>query len=349
VNYPKLNELPPPLSDKKGWPWTEESQELSLLMSNGSPWPKISIVTPSLNQGKFIEETIRSVLLQGYPNLEYIVMDGGSEDGSVDIITKYEKWLTYWKSEQDEGQAQALNKGFKISTGEIVAWINSDDVYERSIFGYIPQYIKNNPDYDFIYGDLLTMNETGKMTGKFSPGEFNLINALYGNIIPQPSCFWKSSVFKDMGYLSEKYHYLMDYEFWMRCGIKKKFKYIPENFAHFREHAASKGLSQSLSFKIEDLALFTDLFKEYTEYSEALPLQKNKVLCLKNERLAMAYYKNRSMREARKYFKRALCLTPFRFQNITLLLYILDTIFDTRIAPRWQEQNGKIRRYLNIQ
>jgi glycosyltransferase involved in cell wall biosynthesis len=274
-------------------------------------------------------------------------MDGGSNDGTIEIIKKYEKWLTYWKSEPDGGQAQAINMGFRISTGEIVAWINSDDYYGKSIFALISTCMKEKPEYDFFYGDLLTVDGTDKMKGKYSPGEFNFARALYGNIIPQPACFWRSSVFNDMGYLSEKYHYLMDYEFWMRCGIKKKFKYIPEVFAHFREHAASKGLSQSLSFRIEDLVLFSDFFRDYAEYSESISAQKNKVLCLKNERLAIAYYKNQSMSEARKYFKRVLCLTPFRIQSVTMIFYILDTLLDTRIAPRWQEQNRKIREYLH--
>lgn len=97
-------------------------------MPDGKPWPKISIVTPSFNQGQYIEETIRSILLQGYPNLEYIVIDGGSTDGAVDVIRKYEKWLTYWVSEPDKGQADAINKGLERCTGEIFNWINSDDI-----------------------------------------------------------------------------------------------------------------------------------------------------------------------------------------------------------------------------
>jgi hypothetical protein len=116
----RLTELPPPPSDentgwpKTGWPWTEETPPVPPLMANGAPWPRISIVTPSYNQGAFIEETIRSVLLQGYPNLEYVILDGGSSDDSTSIIRKYEPWLAHWASERDRGQAHAINKGLDM-------------------------------------------------------------------------------------------------------------------------------------------------------------------------------------------------------------------------------------------
>ena len=116
---PQLSELPSSPPGKIGWPWTEESSQLPEKMSDGSPWPRISIVTPSYNQGQFIEETIRSVLLQGYPNVEYIIIDGGSTDNSLEIIKKYEPWLAYWVSEPDRGQSHALNKGIQKATGDI--------------------------------------------------------------------------------------------------------------------------------------------------------------------------------------------------------------------------------------
>src|SRR5215472_10161327 len=128
MRCPALADLPPPPPDKTGWPWTVETPPSSVLGSNGPPRPRISIVTPSYNQGDFIEETIRSVLLQGYPNLEYIVIDGGSTDQTIDVIRRYEKWLAYWVSEKDDGQPQAINKGLSRATGELFNWINSDDL-----------------------------------------------------------------------------------------------------------------------------------------------------------------------------------------------------------------------------
>jgi len=121
MRCPTLEELPAPPQGKFGWPWTEESPQLPEKQPSGKPWPKISIVTPSYNQADFIEETIRSMLLQGYPNLEYIIIDGGSTDKSVEIIQKYEPWLSYWVSESDRGQTHAVNKGFAMCKGEILA------------------------------------------------------------------------------------------------------------------------------------------------------------------------------------------------------------------------------------
>src|SRR5262249_26474448 len=125
---PTLAELAPPPPAKTGWPWTVETSSLPPLRLDGTPWPRVSIVTPSYNQGQFIEETIRSVLLQGYPDLEYIVSDGGSSDKSVEIIKKYQSWLAYWVSERDNGQSHAIKKGLARATGDLFNWINSDDV-----------------------------------------------------------------------------------------------------------------------------------------------------------------------------------------------------------------------------
>src|SRR5467141_2605988 len=152
MRCPTLAELPPPPAGRSGWPWTQETQSLPSGRADSSPWPRISIVTPSYNQGEFIEETIRSILLQGYPDLEYIVMDGGSTDGSVNIIKKYERWLAYWISENDRGQVHAINKGFSRASGVIYNWINSDDSLRPGALGFIATVNSRLADADIISG-----------------------------------------------------------------------------------------------------------------------------------------------------------------------------------------------------
>jgi glycosyltransferase involved in cell wall biosynthesis len=150
MRCPTLSELPPPPPGKTGWPWTIESPQLPDSMPDGKPWPRISIVTPSYNQGQFIEETIRSVLLQGYPNLEYIVMDGGSSDQSPAIIKKYERWLAYWQSEKDGGQVYALNDGFAKCSGDFLNWVNSDDFLHKNALRSIIKAVEFVPDVNII-------------------------------------------------------------------------------------------------------------------------------------------------------------------------------------------------------
>ncbi len=141
-----------PTTDIKqiGWPWTYTLAEIPECITDGSSWPRVTIVTPSYNQAEFLEETIRSVLLQGYPNLEYIIIDGGSTDGSVEIIQKYERWLTYWISEKDNGQFDAINKGFSRANGEIMAWINSDDKYCPWAFNLVASIFRSLKEVNWL-------------------------------------------------------------------------------------------------------------------------------------------------------------------------------------------------------
>lgn len=164
MQCPSLNELPLPVADKRGWPWTEESLPLPETMADGKPWPRISIVTPSYNQGRFLEETLRSVLLQGYPDLEYIVIDGGSTDESGEIIRKYEAWLTYWVSERDQGQSDAINKGWRRCTGDIIVWLNSDDGYAPNALCEVARAFQANAFPAMVYGQEIVMDHQGNRT-----------------------------------------------------------------------------------------------------------------------------------------------------------------------------------------
>ncbi|MCK8517537.1 glycosyltransferase family 2 protein [Methanoculleus sp. 7T] len=257
MRCPTLADLPPPPEGKTGWPWTEETSPVPESMPDGKPWPRISIVTPSYNQGQFIEETIRSVLLQGYPDLEYIIIDGGSTDESVKIIRKYERWITFWTSEPDGGQTNAINKGFKRSTGEIVAWLNSDDLYTTGALCTAAKAFAERPHSAVIYGDADTIDAGTTILSHLNSRNFDLQDLYRRDYIRQPASFISAEAIKMIGFLDERFHYAMDYDLWVRLGQEEAvMRYIPRTLAWFRLHGSSKTVSQQEAFWPEEFMLF---------------------------------------------------------------------------------------------
>lgn len=245
-----LHQLPPPPPGKTGWPWTEETDPG--LFSLDIDWPKISIVTPSYNQGAFIEETIRSVLLQNYPNLEYVVIDGGSTDASVEIIRKYERWISFWVSEKDNGQSEAINKGIEKTGGTILNWINSDDYYLPEAFQKIATNFIQSPYIDVLCGTEYLLSENGDL--EVTPGT-TVLNTVYDTIlkahIDQPPTFFKRTFFESIGGISNDLSYTMDAEFWLRYLIKfgqNRIKKINDALTVFRLHENSKTISKQQLF-----------------------------------------------------------------------------------------------------
>ena len=198
-------------------------------------------MTPSLNQAEFLEETIRSVLLQQYPNREYVVIDGGSTDGSVDIIRKYERWLSYWTSEPDHGQSHAINKGVSRATGEIVAWLNSDDTYRPGALAAAAAAAARHPDATVVYGNANWIDADGRVLRPVLSlpydREYLLIQA---NCIPQSSAFLQRRAFVDAGGLDESLHFAMDYDLWLRLDQTCRLVHVPDVWSHARIHAAAK-------------------------------------------------------------------------------------------------------------
>ena len=231
MRCPTLSELPPPPSGKTGWPWTQASPQPPDQMPDGAEWPKISIVTPNYNYGQFIEETIRSVLLQGYPNLEYIVIDGASTDDSVEILKKYEPWLSYWVSEKDKGQSNAINKGFNMATGNIFNWLNSDDVFCQNALKNVAKTWINNPNCHFLTGDGQYVNlDINDPCYYVKPSNYSFADLLqiYANkYLPQPSVFFSSIAWQEVNGLNENLSYSMDLDLWLRLRSRFRMIYLP--------------------------------------------------------------------------------------------------------------------------
>ncbi|BBD69177.1 putative glycosyltransferase [Nostoc commune NIES-4072] len=257
-----LKDLPSPPESKTGWPWTEQTEPLSKIMLNGCEWPRISIVTPSYNQGQFIEETIRSVLLQGYPNLEYIIIDGGSVDNTIDIIRKYEQWISYWVSEPDRGQTDAIQKGFERCTGVIWNWLNSDDLLEVNALQAIAKANLQEPLSTVYSGKLNIFDNSNPSLTYLHIERFQKISDLicvwekWGN--PQPVTYMSCSACHLVGGLDVSLKYTMDYELYLRLALLPNFKVklIDNTLAKFRLHSDSKTVSQQIAFKSEIAQVF---------------------------------------------------------------------------------------------
>lgn len=227
-----------------------------------SVFSKISIITPSFNQGQFIEKTILSVLNQNYPNLEFIIIDGGSNDNTIDIIKKYEKYLKYWVSERDQGQSDAINKGLKFATGEIINWLNSDDYLEDNVLLKIGSEFKNsNVDVVCGYSELIT--NTGTLSKRTSQleGDFSLFISR-GHIM-QPSTFFRKSVFDEFTPIESHLHYMMDHYLWLQYICKNgisKVQYVDYKISYVLLHENAKSYKMIDLFKEDKGLIYSSLF-----------------------------------------------------------------------------------------
>ena len=220
----------------------------SILLKKNSYWPKISIITPSLNQAQFLERTILSVLNQNYPNLEYIIIDGGSSDESVDIIKKYEKYLAYWVSEPDRGQSHALNKGYDHATGVVFGWLNSDEEYLPNTLLKIGKIFMNKPKLDIVFGNRIVVDSNMRIiryeaVPNMHPMDFMLYR--YG-LLFSDATFWTREIHQKTGQLDESQfqHLCMDFDWLLRLSLHvKKWKYIPDYLSIFKEHPGRKTLN----------------------------------------------------------------------------------------------------------
>ena len=256
MQCPTLTDLPSAPPDRTGWPWTVESPQLPETMPDGSPWPRISIVTPSYNQGRYIEETIRSVLLQGYPNLEYIIIDGGSTDESVEIIRKYEPWLAFWVSEPDGGQANAINKGFNRSTGDVLGWLNSDDIFLPGALRKVALMNHQQPEAPAWVGGCYRVAPDGRILSEVIPRQLardSLADWYRKGFFYQPSCFFSVVATKKVGCLDEGLDIAFDLDWWLRLAAVGDFVYTTEMLAAATIHGEAKTQTRRTDMEIETI------------------------------------------------------------------------------------------------
>jgi glycosyltransferase involved in cell wall biosynthesis len=264
----------------------------------------VSVITPSYNQGKYLEQTIQSVLNQTYSNIEYLVVDGGSTDNSIDIIKKYEKNIAYWISKPDNGQADAVNKGFKRANGDLVCWVNSDDILYPDYVDNRVQQFKEHTNADMIYGDVEQGSEP--FIKRLRKGRQTSIKDMlkYAECpIPQQSAMWRRGVIEKIGYLAPQWHVVLDREYFIRMAANCSIKYVPGAVAFFRNHEHSKSVADRLKWA-EELPRFYEMVFNDNIYhlTPNLLSYKNKCLSKIYLKCAKISAKAGKAREAEHFF-----------------------------------------------
>jgi glycosyltransferase involved in cell wall biosynthesis len=341
VSCPTLNELPAPTSGKTGWPWTEESTRPPDTMPDGQPWPRVSIVTPSYNQAQFIEETVRSVVLQGYPNLDYIVMDGGSADGSVDIIRRYAPWLASWVSQPDRGQSDAINQGWRHARGEIITWLNSDDTYRPDAIRTAVEFLVSHRDVALVYGGCNCVGPQGEFLGTAKAWPFDLKRQITSrNLVLQSSSFFRRSALDRVGELDVQLRYLMDYDLWLRMLREGyNFRHVPEILSNYRLHPGAKTVAERLPMSLELKVVIDRLFQDNTSFSSHW---RARAYSSYYRSLGNVYYNSGQRDAARREFWRAVRFRPLRLTTVIVLAYLADTWLGTRMGPGLQRLRWRL-------
>jgi glycosyltransferase involved in cell wall biosynthesis len=217
--------------------------------------PLVTIITPSFNQAAFLEKTIKSVLEQDYSPIEYMAIDGGSNDGSVDIIKNYSSQLTWWVSEKDSGQAEAINKGLSRAKGEIIAWLNSDDYLMPGAITSAVKALGENPQASFVYGDVRVVTADGTILNTLHYRNWTLKDLMSFHIIGQPAVFMRRSALEKTGFLDLEYHFLLDHQLWIRLASVGEMRYVPQLWASAHYHEDCKNLKQAAGFGKEALRI----------------------------------------------------------------------------------------------
>jgi glycosyltransferase involved in cell wall biosynthesis len=271
--------------------------------------PLVSIVTPSYNQGRFLEATLRSVLEQDYPKLEYLVVDGASTDNSVEIIRKYADKINWWVSEKDSGQPEAVNKGLHRAQGEIVGWLNSDDVYQPGAIAAAVAAFQSHPEAGVVYGDALAIDADGRPFNLMHARQYSLVDLMAFNIICQPAAFMRRSVLEQVNYLNPAYHLLMDNLLWICMAGFAPLFYIPQTWAAARYHDQAKNRTRGAAYGREANILINDLMSR-PEFTEIINANKKRIMAGVNRFDAFYLTDAGQSRDALRAYGRAFRLHP---------------------------------------
>jgi glycosyltransferase involved in cell wall biosynthesis len=260
---PSIEELPPPPPGRVGWPWTEASPPLPQGAPDGTVWPRISIIVPSFNQGRYIEETLRSILLQGYPNLELHVIDGGSKDETVSILKRYDRWLTSWVSETDKGQSDAINKGFSRIDGQVFNWVCSDDVLTKGALAHVGAAFTDKDCGVFSGACFCQYDGEPERSSVRPPAGPEWESVPYVRGIWQPSTWWRPELVRRRDLVMRDLHYVMDRELWCHLVFTgAQWKWTDESLSVYRFTGENKSVVGRKNMILEISRVYSTYIKE---------------------------------------------------------------------------------------
>jgi len=287
--------------------------------------PLVSIVTPSLNKGRFIEETVLSIKNQTYPRIEHVVIDGGSTDETLDILRKYTDSLV-WISEPDKGQYDASNKGLRMAKGEILGWLMADDTYMPQAVETAVKFLIENPDVALVYGKCPFIDEKGKVIREFPSEPFDLSRLVRGpNTIPSPTVFFRKHIVDEVGYFDTNLYMSADYDLFIRIGLKFRIAYIPKPLATYRLYAGTKTTGEYQKFGPDLLHIFDKLYSNNDIPKELWAVRRHSYGWA-HLLIGQGYFGLRQMKEARKHLTRACMLRPHYLKERSVL-YLLAMSF----------------------
>jgi glycosyltransferase involved in cell wall biosynthesis len=306
--------------------------------------PLVSIITPSFNQVDYIEDAILSVLAQDYPSIEYGVVDGGSTDGSVELIEKYAHQLAWWVSEPDEGQAAAINKGMERANGEIVAWLNSDDLLMPGAVEQAVKALMQDPELGFVYGDALSIDGAGSPIGRLKFADWDFVDLLSFRIICQPAVFMQRDCYVRAGGLEPGYHFMLDHHLWIRIAQLARIKYVPLLWAAARHHDMAKNVAQATGFGRETMHLL-DWMKNQADFAPVVARNRRRVQGGAQRLNARYLLDGEEYADALKAYGRAFLDRPaYTLQHWRRILYaLLGSVggMQSALKPlyrRWQQR-----------